>query len=362
MSVVQTNVTGCDFIDLEFFTKGSNQAHLTASDKLLLDNKEYILGVSELVVPATSLPIFHPQTAQLLFQIRERTVGNTLVQTLAVGNIIHPNLLGVLRVNPDRKFYNVTEFISDIANWASTYTHLQDAQGVQNGPGANTDHRYLYMNVNAGGRLVINASSEFLNHFVIEVSDFATKLFGLEPYVHEGLLGATRDAVTGIINYELFSNLGFMVAGNHVDSFNFVGNVSVFAHCDNRIFATVETHLDVPSGMQVVESVEQRDNSIGRYFLPNRVNVKLNSQTGFLTSDTVFSSDSRLGMIALKRRDSPIQKWVELKSSYERFLFRFQLYITYRKWNDNRFVLDRVTMPFLADDYWSLVVSFISKV
>ena len=360
MSVVQTNVTGIDFIDLEFFTKGSNQAHLTASDKLLLDNKEYILGVSELVVPATSLPIFHPQTTQLLFRICVRTTGNTLVQTL--GNPIHPNLNGSLSVLPDRKFYNVPEFISDIANWASTYTHLQDAQGVLNGPGPNTDHRYLYMNVNAGGRLVLKTSSDFLNHFVIQVSDFATKLFGLEAYVNQGILGATRDAVTGIINYELFNNLGFIVAGNHIDSFNFVGNVSVFAHCDNRIFATVETHLDVPSGMQVIESVEQRDNSIGRYFLPNRVKVQIESAQGFLTNDNNFSSDSRLGMIALKRRDSPIQKWVELKSSYERFLFRFQLYITYRKWNGSRFLLDRVTMPFLADDYWSLVVSFISKV
>ena len=66
MSVVQTNVEGIDFVDLEFFTRGSNQAHLTASDKLLLDTKEYILGVSELVVPSSSLSIFHPLVTQPL--------------------------------------------------------------------------------------------------------------------------------------------------------------------------------------------------------------------------------------------------------------------------------------------------------
>ena len=129
-----------------------------------------------------------------------------------------------------------------------------------------------------------------------------------------------------------------------------------------RLFATVETHLDVPAGMQVVESVEQRDNSIGRYFLPNRVQVDLDCERGFLTNNTTFSSESRLGMIALKKRDSPVQKWVELKSSYERFLFRFQLYITYKKWDGTKFKLDRVTMPFHEDDYWSLVITFISKV
>ena len=367
MSVVQTNLSGCDFIDLEFFTKGSNQAHLTASDKLLLDNQDYILGVSELIVPSTSLPIFHPSLATPLFRVCHRTVGNTLVATLGAAGTINPALQDRIGVSPDRKYYNVTEFISDIASWGSSYSHLQDIAGVPDGfggfdPAQDSDHRYLYFNLNAAGRLVIKASSDFLNHFVIEVSDFATQLFGLEAYVSQGVLGLTQDPNTHVFTYSPFNQAGVIVQGHNLDSFNFVGAVSVFAHCDNRLFATVETHLDVPAGMQVVESKEQRDNSIGRYFLPSRVKVKLESEKGFLTSDITFSSDNRLGMVALKPRDAPIQKWVELKSSYERFLFRFQLYITYKKWTGAGFLLDRVTMPFLEDDYWSLVVTFISRV
>jgi hypothetical protein len=369
MSVVQVNLEGVDFIDLEFFTAGENQAHLTAHDKLLLDTKDYILGVSELVVPSTSLPIFHPDTDQGLFRVCSRVVGHTAVNALGAPGQLGNNVQPILNITPDRKFYNTSEFINEVASFASTYSQLQDELGVPDGVGGfhiaqATNHRYLYININGAGRLVLKASSGFLNHFFLEVTPLAIDMFGLDDYVDaHGVLGLTRDAATGAFSYDIFSGAGLVVAGNHLDSFNFVGSKSVYAQCDNRIFCSVETHLDVPAGMQVVNSKEQRDNSIGRYFLPNPVQVELKSQNGFFTNDTTFTSKARLGMVAIKRREDPIQKWVTLSSAYERYLFRFQLYITYRKWAaTNEFKISKVTMPFLADDYWSLVVTFISRV
>ena len=115
--------------------------------------------------------------------------------------------------------------------------------------------------------------------------------------------------------------------------------------------------------MKVVDSTEQSDRSIARYYYDTKTQVQLNSDNGVLTSSSKITTKSRLGQVALKKRQDPIQKWTQLNSALEQRLFRFQIFTTYRVFNDvtGSFDLARVEVPFTAEEYWTLTITFVSR-
>ena len=161
----------------------------------------------------------------------------------------------------------------------------------------------------------------------------------------------------------VFDNAGNVITGNNISDFNMVGSESMFATCDTRLCTTVESHLNYSSSMKVVDSQEQTDRAIARYYYNTETAVQLNSDNGVLTSSSKITTKSRLGQVALKKRQDPIQKWTQLDSAYEQRLFRFQIYTTYRVFNaaTGLFSLDRVKVPFAEDDYWTLTITFVSR-
>ena len=52
MSAILTNARGVDVVELEFYTKGSNQAEVTTRDNVVQSDKDYVFGVSELIIPS----------------------------------------------------------------------------------------------------------------------------------------------------------------------------------------------------------------------------------------------------------------------------------------------------------------------
>jgi hypothetical protein len=357
MSVVQHNIDGCDYIELEYFTEGSNQADLTANDKLLLDNKDYVMGVSELVVPSSTMPIFHPSTADTLFQIKKRTLGNT------IANLQNDDNNSAFVISPIRKFYTLAEFVTRLSYFASTFSELQDQIGVPDGAGGfhvnpQQNTRYLYVDITGSGQVVLKASSQFLNHFVIQVSPMAKKLFG---FVSD-FLSMTRNPATGVVQSG-FLQAGLVIAGNLLDGFDFISPISIYSNCDTRLFMTVETHLNTPASLSVVNSVEQRDSSIARYYFHTDAQVELSVEEGLLTNTKKIKSKIKIGRVAMKKKHTPIQQWTILKSAINLYLFRFQLYITYRVYNaaTNKFDITKISLPMTLDDYWSLCIAFISR-
>ena len=137
----------------------------------------------------------------------------------------------------------------------------------------------------------------------------------------------------------------------------------MFSTCDLRLCTTVESHLNYPSSMKVVDNTEQTDRAIARYYYTTNTQVQLNSDNGVLTSSSKIKTKSRLGQVALKKRQDPIQKWTQLNESLEQRLFRFQIYTTYRVFNaaTGKFGLDRIEVPFTDDEYWTLTITFVSR-
>ena len=82
----------------------------------------------------------------------------------------------------------------------------------------------------------------------------------------------------------VFDNAGNVIVGNNISDFNMVGSESMFGTCDTRLCTTVESHLNYPSSMKVVDSQEQTDRAIARYYYNTKTQVQLNSDNGVLTS------------------------------------------------------------------------------
>jgi hypothetical protein len=385
MSVIQTNARGVDVVELEFYTKGTNQAQVTTRDNVVDSTKDYVFGVSELIIPNSSLPLFKPGTTQELFSIRYRAVGNGAVTYADIqgpqGTVA--NVDTTFSISDTKKFFSIPQMISELSAWAGTFSAQIDAVGVTaanqgagaNNPGvvdiaANSGTRWLYVDITASGHLILKCASDFLNHFIIKASPLAVKLFGLEKFLdptpNGDYIGITFDpqaAAADAYSHRVFNNAGNVIIGQNISDFNLVGSKSMFATCDARLCTTVESHLNYPSSMKVVDSKEQTDRSIGRYYYNTDTQVQLNSDNGILTNSSKITTKSRLGQVALKKRQDPIQKWTQLTDAYEQRLFRFQVYTEYRVFNPvtRKYTLDRVKVPFADDDYWTLTITFVSR-
>ena len=390
MSVIQTNALGVDVVELEFYTKGTNQAQVTTRDNVVDSTKDYVFAVSELIIPNSSLPLFKPGTTQELFRIKWRIVGNGAVTYADIENsnvvVNAANLDTTFNISDTKKFFSIPQMISELSAWASTFSAEIDAVGVtavnQGGgagnPGvvdipANSATRWLYVDITASGHLILKCASDFLNHFIIKASPLAVRLFGLEKFVDPtepakagGYIGITFDpnaAAAAAYSHTVFDQAGNVIIGQNISDFNLVGSKSMFATCDARLCTTVESHLNYPSSMKVVDSKEQTDRSIARYYYNTETQVQLNSDNGILTSSSKITTKSRLGQVALKKRQDPIQKWTQLTNAYEQRLFRFQVFTEYRVFDaiTGKYKLDRVKVPFADDDHWTLTITFVSR-
>ena len=380
MSVIQTNARGVDVVDLEFYTKGSNQAQVTTRDNVVAANKDYVFGVSELIVPNSSIPLFKPGTAQELFRIKMRVVGAGATTYADIENNGDTAFDSTFSISDTKKFFSIPQLISELSAWASTFTFQVDAAGIvaaNQGGGANIAPgaaiRWLLVDVTASGQLILKCGSDFLNHFIIKASPLAIRLFGLQDFIDPtdpqksgGYIAVTFDVnapAAQAFTKTAFDNLGNVVAGNNISDFNFVGSESMFSTCDCRLCTSVESHLNYASSMKVVDSKEQTDRAIARYFYTTNTQVQLNSDNGVLTSSSKITTKSRLGQVALKKRQDPIQKWTQLNEALEQRLFRFQIFTTYRVFNPvtQSWRLDRVAVPFTEEEYWTLTVTFVSR-
>ena len=380
MSVILTNARGVDVVELEFYTKGSNQADVTTRDNVVQADKDYVFGVSELIIPSSSLPLFKPGTVKELFRIKMRVVGGGATTYADIENNGDTAFDTTFSITDTKKFFTIPQLISELSAWASSFTFQVDEAGVTanlQGGGANIPAgsaiRWLLVDITASGQLILKCASDFLNHFIIKASPLAIRLFGLQDFVDPtepqksgGYIGVTFNInapAAQAFSKTVFDNAGNVVAGNNISDFNMVGSQSMFSTCDTRLCTTVESHLNYPSSMKVVDSNEQSDRSIARYYYDTHTKVQLNSDNGVLTSSSKITTKSRLGQVALKKRQDPIQKWTQLNSALEQRLFRFQIFTTYRVFDavTGKFALERVEVPFTAEEYWTLTITFVSR-
>lgn len=192
MSEVILNRTGVDHVQLNLTTSGSQIASCTLQDLLLDPTQEYVLRVSELSCPMSSLPLFGYSTVgvpvnEQLFRIKKRIVGTTRAAFVAAGVNANDTTAGVNgfdstfnTVGGGSPYFTSSGFISELAKSANNFSNQQDALGAPpsgqggvpvNGTGsAGNNDDYLWVRLNADGCTEFVGTSLFWNNFVIQFS------------------------------------------------------------------------------------------------------------------------------------------------------------------------------------------------
>ena len=150
MSEVILNRIGVDHVNFNLTTSGDNVATCTLQNLLLDPTLEYMMRVSELNAPMSSLPLFGYTTDgsssvnKELFRIKRRVQNMTLVQFQALNTAAAPNLSETNPVNMNLgfpsdfrtegrggvKYFTISSFISDLGKSAHNFSKQWDVIGA----------------------------------------------------------------------------------------------------------------------------------------------------------------------------------------------------------------------------------------
>ena len=383
MTTIKLNHEGVDVVEVKASATGTNEIHFTTKSPIFNADLGYVFCVTDLNVDTSSLPIFPPDTASTLFKIKKRhlTAANdgTLIDVeLPAGT---PQQLQLL---PDgRKYFDTGSFLADVSGTANTFSSLQDAAGVIAadhgipGGAANLDippghynqldDYYLKIGFDAGGRVLITGVSAFWNHFVIEFSDLAVKLFQLEDVVGvdfgRNVLSLTRPPGATVAQTKaLYTNPALLQVGDILTTHTVVGRSSVLKFCDHRLFVTVETHLPTERNLRVHNGSEQTDASIIRSAFLNMAESTVYSKGKIIVDDVTLTTKSYVGRTNFVKKTEPIMKWNTLTSSYEQRIFRFFVYCVYNIFAAGVYTQTKIAVPFSDLGEWDLTLRFVSKI
>ena len=380
MTAVKLNHEGVDVLELRASATDSNEIHFTAKHNLFNADLSYVFAVTDLNVDCSSLPIFPPDTDDVLFTIKKRHLSNAgdgSLEDVSFGGVVQRFQVS----RQGKKYFDVASFMSDASNTAYTFSKQQDEAGVvgaNHGGGGNIDanhykeldggpFNYLNIGFDAGGRILFEGVSGFWNNFVIEFSPFAIKLFHLQDVVGVTALDNNKVSLTmvgGAVSTQgLYIDQNNLRAGGILTTGTVVGKNSVLKFLDSRLFLTVETHLPIERNLRVNNGVEETDASIVRVPFLNRAESTIYSRENTIADEISLTTKSYVGRVNFVSKTQPILKWNLLTSSYEQRIFRFQLYCIYNVFAAaTGFRQTKIAVPLNDFGEWDLSLRFVSKI
>ena len=72
MTTIKLNHEGVDVVEVKASATGTNEIHFTTKSPIFNADLAYVFCVTDLNVDTSSLPIFPPDTASILFKIKKR--------------------------------------------------------------------------------------------------------------------------------------------------------------------------------------------------------------------------------------------------------------------------------------------------
>ena len=369
MSVI-LNRHGIDHVSFNITTTGNNVASCTLDSLLLDSTKNYLMRVTELNAPAFSLPIFGfgidgPVLNEELFRIKKRIAGTTIVNFDAGMETDFSSSFRTISSN-NSSYFTVASFLCDLAKTAYSFTQQQDAIGVPQVVPPNVDNEYLRIRLNADSCVEFIGTSIFWNNFCLQFTDYGKILFGVQDFCDSNnVMAISVSAATGDLIYNMFE-AGYVVDFlNQVDELLYtakiVGSYPLLKNLDHRYFVSAETDLIISQSIKCVDGKETTDRTICKAYFPMKCSVLLESEDSVLREDVDFEFVTRTGQHSFIKKTNPSRHWVSLQTSYDLRFYRFNLFVTYRRFKNNKFIFTRQTYPIAKDQSWDLSVEFVSK-
>jgi hypothetical protein len=208
----------------------------------------------------------------------------------------------------------------------------------------------------------------FWDHFCIKFSDYGKMLFGVQKFCDGNNVMAVSLNNTGAIEYTAFDQgyvINLATSPTYIPltyTAKIVSSYPLLKNLDHRYYVTVETDLLIAQSISCIDGKQTTDRSICKAFFPMRCSVHLESEDGVLREDVDFEIETPTGQYSFIKKTKPSHHWVSLQTTYDLRFYRFHLYVTYRRFVNDRFIFTRMKYPIETDQSWDLSCEFVSKV
>ena len=401
MTTVEVNRIGTDQTSIDIFQTGSHESEVALRHDLLDSKLNYHFAVTSLSVPLNNTPIFKLTNNVLLFSIERRDVGNTVNADLrlhvpggnvAANRIVPP--LGDFIIRPNKKFFDVSSFVKDLSNTVRgfnqywTYNGFNPTLGGYSGvgqvlPALNAaqiaaqggNYQLLGIRLTADGTLQLVGSSDFWNNFIIRFTREGSAILGY----YDQILGVNRGApvyaapqtdyyISRTFVAGVFTNVfadpatGQIDLGNMVQESLISSSHPLYQSVDQRIKCSVEWHGPSSGNIVIIDQKEQTDRTIAEAFFESKLENQIKFDEQGIFDSMTMSSAMYSGQTNFIRKSQQNFQWNRLLTAYELKLFRFQIYIWYRTWNDTtqQWLLSKDKLVVAQQAFWELSVRFVS--
>ena len=409
MTTVEINRHGTDITSLDVFQSGSHESSVNLRHDLLDDRRNYHFAVTSLSVPLNKSPI-HKLTKTLeLFRIERRDVGGHINDNLTLhipgGTIAAnavPELFRIFSIRPTDKMYDVSSFVKRIANFCRGFNEFWTLDTLGDGfdptaggygggvvleglSAAEMGQFGLYhlidVRLTADGTLQFVGSDLFFNNFVIRFKREGAAILGFYDQLRAedrvGGVGNFADAdathyfITKTLANGEFTNkwvdnaaghVGEILAGGLLQEVILSSSHPIFQSVDQRIRVTVETHLPTMSNQLIMDEKESVDRSIATAYFESKLENQIRFNESGIFENMMMQSAMYAGQTNFIKKSDPTFQWNRLLTAYEQKLFRFQIYIWYRIWDDatQKWKLDKSPLNVPDQQFWEMSVRFVS--
>ena len=303
MTSVLLNKVGMDLVDVVVTQKGDSMTDMFFQDPVLDYTREYVLGVSELVVPLGEEPMLSSNpTNNVLITVRRKGIvlGGAAdaqlkyLQSLpaaslpagvagnAAAEALYDSRNPGMSSSSSRfecskggvKIQTAAQFYDDFRKWLKNLDHKL-ASGDAVAAGYN-----LRLLVSPGGTMTIQGDNGFWRQYYFELSQYGRRLLGAEQlYIHMGLDGTSSLAPgnflagpqlgdgwqvhpgpdgNGVITpVPAADNQTYALPPQQNQPFAFTFNHSALRYMDSRLRVEVDADLSIPANI-LVENGEQK--------------------------------------------------------------------------------------------------------
>ena len=320
---------------------------------------------------------------------------------------------GTYFLDPKRKLFSPAEFLFSLQNWAQVFNVEQTIVGVEDDfyGGSESDdipavddedeqdelrdgesrvyhegdeqhelHRFIRFSLSADGRLEIKLTKQFVNSFVIRMTNYGAALLGIDP---KTLVHASTHVVNGInipTKYLAFTGntavdadgipvpfvdaLENIVAGQNTTDIQVTMKNTFFSVCDQRLKISVASHLQIANNIRIDDGKETVDRDICEAFFENALQVMVKYDDDGEYESLKIRSEVYSGQYNFIKKSDRHTQFMKLLSSYMLQYYRFYVKITYREFTEetDTWKLSAKKLPIPKNSYWLMVVKFISDI
>jgi len=378
MTTAISNVANTDITDLSVEQHGSSKCEIFMEEPLLDATKDYIVCCSEMAVPLSeeTMTTWSTQTANLLY-IRRRKVGAHAGH--APDSVIDPVYTPTLTLSRGYKMYTPSDFIAFVAQWTAGFSRQCYERGFAadfavDAIQANHDladelnirppnNTLLSFSITPSGVAVFRGSAKFWRNFYIDTTSYARTLFGfthstLALTVNAGELKTDPALLISAADPALILPSG-ITNTRSIESYR--GEHSLFRFLDERMYVSLEAgDLSLPFNQLIRDGVETKTHELATFPFETKYKTTIKTQDGVVSSNTEIEMTTHISRTHFQSKTEPTFSWYPLTSSYQVQNMRLELFITRRRYVNNKWIYTKNPIRINEDAVWNASLKFIS--